>query len=97
MSGLIDHPWEHNSDGFWCGSCGYLVAHPDAETLPETCRQCGFPDPEAVAEYHCGPWDGDDDWCEDDDDCLDDCGLMPDGQCVLAGTEFCDWECGRLG
>jgi len=37
-------------------------------------------------------FDGD---CEDD--CLDDCGLMPDGQCMLAGTEFCDWECGGLG
>lgn len=28
---------------------------------------------------------------------LDDCGLMPDGQCMLAGTEWCDWECGALG
>jgi len=27
----------------------------------------------------------------------DDCGLMPDGQCMLAGTEFCDWDCGGLG
>lgn len=34
---------------------------------------------------------------ECEDDCLDDCGLMPDGQCMLAGTEFCDWECGGLG
>lgn len=25
-----------------------------------------------------------------------DCGLMPDGQCLLAGTEHCDWDCGRL-
>lgn len=24
------------------------------------------------------------------------CGLMPDGQCVLAGTEHCDWDCGAL-
>lgn len=22
-----------------------------------------------------------------------DCGLMPDGTCMLAGTEDCDWEC----
>ena len=28
---------------------------------------------------------------------LDDCGLGPDGQCSMAGTEWCDWECGRLG
>lgn len=34
---------------------------------------------------------------EFDGDCEDDCGLMPDGQCMLAGTEFCDWECGGLG
>jgi hypothetical protein len=33
---------------------------------------------------------------EDEDDTLYDCGLMPDGQCMLAGTEFCDWDCGRL-
>lgn len=32
-----------------------------------------------------------------EDDCVDDCALMPDGQCMLAGTEFCDWDCGRLG
>jgi hypothetical protein len=34
---------------------------------------------------------------DDEDDCEADCGLMPNGQCMLAGTEFCDWECGRLG
>lgn len=37
----------------------------------------------------------------DDDDTTDfadiDCGLGPDGQCDQAGTEYCDWECGRLG
>ena len=27
---------------------------------------------------------------------FDDCGLMPDGQCLKAGSEECDWECGRL-
>jgi hypothetical protein len=21
------------------------------------------------------------------------CGLMPDGTCSLAGTEWCDWDC----
>lgn len=32
----------------------------------------------------------------DDEDELDreaDCGLMDDGQCMLAGTEWCDFEC----
>ena len=23
----------------------------------------------------------------------DECGQLPDGTCVLAGTEFCDWDC----
>jgi hypothetical protein len=23
------------------------------------------------------------------------CGMMPNGQCSLAGTEECDWECPR--
>ena len=43
----------------------------------------------------------DDDHCPDcgltDYECRchdgDDCGRMPDGTCMLAGTEFCDWEC----
>jgi hypothetical protein len=25
-----------------------------------------------------------------------DCGLGPDGQCEQAGTEYCDFDCGRL-
>lgn len=32
------------------------------------------------------------DWDEEDDDDYD-CGLMPDGQCLKAGSEECDWEC----
>jgi hypothetical protein len=36
-----------------------------------------------------------DDW--DWDDGMDDCGLRPDRQCSMAGTEHCDWDCGRLG
>lgn len=41
------------------------------------------------------------DWEEFDDDDEEAeldmmCGLMPDGQCSQAGTEFCDWTCGRL-
>lgn len=30
--------------------------------------------------------------CEDDDP-ADDCMLMADGQCMAAGSEWCDFEC----
>jgi hypothetical protein len=45
--------------------------------------------------------DLDDDICESCGDPLEECtcgecALMPDGQCMLVGTEFCDWDCGRL-
>jgi len=91
-----DH-WALSDDGYWCPSCGELIARPEdaqAGHLPDECRTCGFPDPGAVAEYHCGP-----DWDEldpdDDDDDLFDCGMMPNGQCSKAGSEECDWDCPR--
>jgi hypothetical protein len=32
--------------------------------------------------------------CEDDGEFDDfDCGMGPDGLCMNAGTEWCDWEC----
>lgn len=36
-----------------------------------------------------------DDYDFEDDELEDptDCGLAPDGQCQLAGTEHCDWDC----
>lgn len=37
-----------------------------------------------------------DDLDEPDDplqEALDGCGRLPDGTCMLAGTEFCDWDC----
>ena len=42
--------------------------------------------------------DYDDDWFDDDgpdedEDDTFDCGLMGDGQCSMAGSEWCDWEC----
>lgn len=46
------------------------------------------------------PYDYNDDFgpeSEDEDDEFDDCGLMPNGQCTKAGSEECDWICGRLG
>lgn len=30
---------------------------------------------------------------EEDDDGWDDCALRADGQCGMAGTEWCDFEC----
>lgn len=30
-----------------------------------------------------------------EDDGWDECGMTPDGQCTLAGTEWCDWSCPR--
>lgn len=36
------------------------------------------------------------DYMDEGDEFEEECGLMPDGQCVLAGTEHCDWDCGRL-
>lgn len=84
--------WSVNEDGHWCPSCGYLVARPewlqDGAHLPDECRQCGYPDAGAVAEYHCDP-DNDD----DPDAWMDECGMMTDGKCMLAGTEWCDWDC----
>jgi DnaJ-class molecular chaperone len=29
------------------------------------------------------------------EDWMDDCGMMPDGQCLKAGSEECEWSCPR--
>lgn len=41
--------------------------------------------------------DGFDDDEPDDfeDEGWDECGMTPSGQCTLAGTEWCDWDCPR--
>lgn len=44
------------------------------------------------------PWNEDadrlfDDDVEDDSDPEDECMLMGDGQCMAAGSEWCDFEC----
>jgi len=35
--------------------------------------------------------------CDDEDDDFDEdgseCGQLPDGTCMMAGTEYCDFEC----
>ena len=39
-------------------------------------------------------YDPHDDFEDDDfDDGMDECGLCPDGQCTMAGSEYCDFEC----
>ncbi len=38
-------------------------------------------------------YDDDESYDDDEDDGMDDCGMMPDGLCSLAGTEWCDWCC----
>ncbi len=40
-------------------------------------------------------YDDEPDELEEDEE-YEDCGLMPDGQCTKAGSEECDWSCGRL-
>ena len=40
--------------------------------------------------------DYDDDFDDEDEELAEaemNCGLMPDGGCSLAGTEYCDWSC----
>jgi len=41
------------------------------------------------------PYDMDEEFYDEEDqyDPLDECGLMHDGQCTQAGTEWCDFEC----
>lgn len=53
-----------------------------AEEDDQRCSECGF--------LACICFD--DERQEEDDD-LDSCGRLPDGTCMLAGTEHCDWDC----
>lgn len=70
---------------------------PERQTNP--CGECGKP-VDMEFDYLCTAcetaaklWDE----CGDDGfDEFDDCGMMPNGQCTKAGSEECDWECGRL-
>ena len=32
-------------------------------------------------------------WDDAYEDAMSNCGMLMDGTCMLAGTEFCDWEC----
>lgn len=65
------------------------VRHDDMspDDYTESCPKCGG---SGTVDYDPAV----DDRYEPDE--FDDCGLMPDGQCTRAGSEECDWECGRL-
>jgi hypothetical protein len=41
------------------------------------------------------PTDDDDGYTDDDaiDHLMDECGQDGDGNCSMAGTEYCDWDC----
>lgn len=61
-----------------------------------SCPRCGT----LTHGYLCNPCIADDmdAMDQDDDDSADDyddCALMANGQCLKAGSEECDWECGR--
>lgn len=45
----------------------------------------------------CDEYDDHDEPDDYEDACLDECGMMADGQCTLAGSEWCDWDCPRGG
>jgi NMD protein affecting ribosome stability and mRNA decay len=66
------------------------VSEPARQTNP--CGECGKP-VDMEFDYLCTA-------CETAakiwDEAFDDCGMMPNGQCTKAGSEECDWECGRL-
>lgn len=40
-------------------------------------------------------WDDDDADDFEEDEGWDECGMMRNGYCTLAGTEWCDWDCPR--
>lgn len=52
-------------------------------TYDGQCLSCRYPED-----------DDSEDWL--DDGLYEDCGMMPNGQCLKAGSEECDWDCGRL-
>lgn len=44
-------------------------------------------DPDEFEEYH------DDDGGDELEESMQNCGKLPDGTCMKAGSEECDWEC----
>jgi hypothetical protein len=65
--------WDANEHGLWCTCCGNLIASPaqasdDDFYVPDSCRECGFPDAERVADYFLGDDDEDEGEFEDDEE-----------------------------
>ncbi len=77
-----------------CNPCDHKWDFGDDETI--TCKNCGLTD------FVGGDGD-DDDWCDncngigceecDEDYWLGECGKLPNGICMKAGSEECDFEC----
>lgn len=71
-----------------CKSCDELIES------GEYCCACA----QYIEDCANGMYEDPDDWLYDDDGDEDDwleqeCGLGPDGQCSMAGTEHCDFVC----
>ena len=87
-----------NDPNKWCPVCGLGYVACDCERDDEWMRACD----EAEAEWNQGA--GPEDFCDDDDDAesreeaeienaLNECGDMGNGNCMLAGTEYCEFKC----
>lgn len=50
---------------------------------------------DALDDHPHDPPDDDNEYDDDDgdDSWMDECGLMPNGQCTMAGSEHCDFSC----
>lgn len=70
-----------------CGSChqSFMAESKHRVTCP-ACVQQEIEDRED---------DNFDDLPDEDEDDLTGCGMMANGQCTEAGTEWCDWSCPR--
>lgn len=47
--------------------------------------------PEGFDDYE--DYDGEDNWDDPLAEAEMNCGLMRDGYCTMAGSEYCDWDC----
>jgi len=50
---------------------------------------------EELKEHAACNYDNYEDFTDDDavDELMAGCGMTRDGQCTMAGSEYCDWEC----
>lgn len=46
-----------------------------------------------MSDYGPDDFDDIDDFEDEEEDAYVDCALMPNGQCLKAGSEECDWDC----